>query len=305
MNSAQSFYIHWPFCPYRCHFCPFVALAGHDQYMGEYHEALMAEICSYSRSCSSKLPIRTIFIGGGTPSTYPPNLLLDMFGTLRREFSIDSHSEITLEVNPGTITTEKVAAWRDAGINRLSIGVQSLRDDLLQGLNRHQSIADVYHALDCTSQLFEAISIDLIIGLPGVTVEDWKKTIRTVIDWPIMHLSIYFLTVHEQTPLYYSVQKKRTVLPPDDEVIDLYLWSLEMLEAAGFERYEVSNFARRSPDRSFRSHHNMIYWDRLPYKGFGLGAWSFDGSIRSHNEKNLTNYCSRAQRSEEDRKSVV
>lgn len=267
--------------------------------MEQYHEALCAEIRTYAAGHAAKLPIRTIFIGGGTPSTYPPHLLLDMFGTLKEEFTFDLQNEITLEVNPGTVTSEKVEAWFNAGINRLSIGVQSLRDDLLQGLNRHQSTQDVYAALSLAEPYFDAISIDLILGIPGVTIDDWKRTIATVVTWPITHISIYFLTIHEQTPLYYSVQTKRTVLPPDDEVMDLYLWTLDALESAGFERYEVSNFARRSAVRSYRSCHNMIYWDRTPYKGFGLGAWSFDGTVRSHAEKNLMAYCERALRGDD------
>jgi len=221
-----------------------------------------------------------------------------MFGTLKEEYNLDPSAEITLEVNPGTVTPEKVVAWKQAGINRLSIGVQSLQDAVLAGLNRHQSVHDVMTTLDYTSPFFDALSIDLILGLPGVSADDWKNTIQRVVAWPITHLSIYFLTIHEQTPLYYRIQTRTMVVPPDDEVMDLYLWTLEMLDQAGFERYEVSNFARRSAHKSYRSEHNMVYWDRKPYRGFGLGAWSFDGIVRSHNEKNLIAYCERACRDE-------
>lgn len=298
MIAPQSLYIHWPFCPYRCHFCPFVALAGHDAYMEQYHTALSAEIRAYARQQPARCEIKTIFLGGGTPSTYPPHLLLDVFGTLKEEFDIDPSAEITLEVNPGTVNPEKVVAWKQAGINRLSIGVQSLQDAVLVGLNRHQSVHDVMATLEYTSPFFDALSIDLILGLPGVSSDDWKNTIRQVVEWPITHLSIYFLTIHEQTPLYYRVQTRTAIIPPDDEVMDLYLWTLEVLDAAGFERYEVSNFARKAAHKSYRSEHNMVYWDRKPYKGFGLGAWSFDGLVRSHNEKNLITYCERASRDE-------
>jgi oxygen-independent coproporphyrinogen-3 oxidase len=264
--------------------------------MEHYHRALAAEILTYVAQQPIRQSIKTIFIGGGTPSTYPPHLLLDIFGTLKKEFDFDPSAEITLEVNPGTVTPEKVVAWKEAGINRLSIGVQSLQDTVLVGLNRHQSVHDVITTLEYTSPFFDALSIDLILGLPGVSSEVWKDTIRRVVEWPITHISIYFLTIHEQTPLYYKVETKKVQIPPDDEVMDLYLWTLDALDVANFDRYEVSNFARRVPGISYRSQHNMVYWDRKPYKGFGLGAWSFDGSIRSHNEKNLLIYCDRAMR---------
>lgn len=222
--TPRSVYIHWPFCPYRCHFCPFVALAGQDQFMEQYHRALCAEMTHFGKHYSEKLILDTVFIGGGTPSTYPDALLLDMFGTLRTIFDVQSSAEVTIEVNPGTVrSVEQLEHWKKLGINRLSIGVQSLKDPVLKKLNRLQSASDVYALLAKTQHIFDNVSVDLILGLPDVSEAEWKELLQTVVTWPIKHLSIYFLTVHEDTPLYFKVKTQAIVLPPDDALVDLYI----------------------------------------------------------------------------------
>ncbi len=285
-SVPRSLYIHWPFCPYKCHFCNFVALAAHDQYMADYHNALVKEIETFFSRQNSKLTIDTVYLGGGTPSTYPLPLLLDTFGTLKNAVTFSSDYEMSIEVNPGTVSDEQLVAWREMGINRISIGVQSLNEMVLKRLNRHQSTKDVGEVLEKAHRLFSALSIDLILGLPGVSAEQWKETLAQVVQWPIAHISIYFLMVHEQTPLYFGVKSNKITLPPDDEVVDLYYWSIDYLAEHQFVQYEISNFARPG----FESRHNKAYWDRVPFKGFGLGACSFDGNKRFQNEKNLMKY---------------
>ncbi len=293
--STHSIYIHWPFCPYKCHFCPFVALASHDQFMTKYHNALMAEIECFSQQCENKLPLNTIYMGGGTPSTYPDDLLLDMFGRLRNEFTFNEQTEITIELNPGTVCEEQLKLWKSIGINRLSIGVQSLNDKVLQSLNRHQSAQDVFFVLGCAKKYFTNISVDIILGLPKVEVEEWKALLYKVVTWPITHISMYFLTVHEDTPLYFKVKSKKVLLPGDDTMIDLYYWSRDFLMQHGFEHYEISSFAKPG----YQSRHNTTYWERVPYKAFGLGACSFDGTTRFQNEKNLMKYMQKAEKNED------
>lgn len=291
-EPVRSVYVHWPFCPYKCHFCPFVALASQDQFMAQYHSALMAEIAAYKNYpgvvCD---PLKTVYCGGGTPSTYPNELLLDMLGTLRTTFGIEEGAEVSIEVNPGTVRPGQLAFWRSIGVNRLSIGVQSLNDAVLKKLNRHQLVSDVTALVDQAAPMFDSLSIDLIVGLPGVSHEEWYSTIEQVTKWPIQHVSVYFLTVHEDTPLYFKAKKKEVVLEPDDALVDLYMWTREQLVACGFEHYEVSNFARPG----YESKHNSVYWQRKPYKAFGLGACSFDGVRRIQNEKNLMRYMQAAQ----------
>lgn len=284
--NTRSLYIHWPFCPYKCHYCPFVAIAGHDQFMHDYHKSLMAEIETFAHQVPQKLSLDTIYLGGGTPSTWPNELLLDMSGRLRSMFCMDSISEITIEANPGTVEPGKLEVWKEAGITRISIGVQSLDDAVLANLNRHQKASDVYKLIHTAAPLFNNLSIDLIIGLPGVSQEAWKKMVIEICQWPITHVSLYFLSIHEETPLYFRIKKKEITIIPDDEMVDLYYWSVETLQKYGLMQYEISSFARAG----FESKHNQVYWDRKPYKGFGMGACSFDGKARFQNEKNLSKY---------------
>jgi oxygen-independent coproporphyrinogen-3 oxidase len=284
--KTGSLYIHWPFCPYRCHYCPFVALASHDPFMERYHNALVREIKDFGAHYAHKIPLNTIYFGGGTPSTYPDHLLLDMFGILKEHFSFDKNTEVTLEVNPGTVRPEQLPLWKDLGINRMSVGVQSLNDEVLKKLNRLQKASDVYFLLDKAPDYFDNISVDVIVGLPGVTTTEWKHLLAEIVQWKITHISMYVLEVHDTTPLYFNVASKKTILPCDDEVVELYYWSRDFLAQHGFDQYEVSSFARSG----YQSRHNSMYWERKPYRGFGLGACSFDGTSRLQNEKNLMKY---------------
>ncbi len=290
-QNLEHLYIHWPFCPYKCHFCDFVALASHEHFIEQYHYALKKEIKRFKNSFSQSSPLKTIYFGGGTPSTYPPHLLLDMFAILKELFLFDEHTEITFEVNPGTVTEEALKMWKQVGINRLSIGVQSLKDQVLQDLNRHQKATDVYALLHDVEKDFKNVSVDFILGLPGVSVEEWKAMILDAMQWPINHISIYFLMIQENTPLYFKVKAHKVQLPADDEVVDLYEWLVKVLESYGFARYELSNFAKPG----FESRHNQAYWDRKPYAAFGLGACAFNGKIRTQNEKNLGKYIDQAE----------
>jgi oxygen-independent coproporphyrinogen-3 oxidase len=284
--TTQSLYIHWPFCPYKCHFCPFVAIASHDEYMEQYHKALITEIKSFAQTLPDRLHLKTIFFGGGTPSTYPDHLLLDTFATLKDVFDFDPDIEISIEVNPGTVRKEQLALWQRLGINRLSIGVQSLKDTVLSTLNRHQKAQDVRTLVVQAASLFPMLSVDLILGLPGVSRIEWQDTLAEVVTWPINHISIYFLTVHEETPLYFKVKTNRVTLPSDDDMVDTYHWTCNFLAQHDLQQYEISNFARANK----MSKHNTTYWERKAYKGFGLGACSFDGINRLQNEKNLMRY---------------
>lgn len=285
-SDTRSLYIHWPFCPYRCAFCPFVTVVGQDEHKERYHRALCAEIESGMQQFGRKIPLDTIYFGGGTPSTYPDDLLLDTFGILRKNGEITQETEITIEVNPGTVRQEQLGLWKELGINRISIGVQSLNTRVLHSLNRRQSVEDVAFVVQHASQYCDRVSVDLIMGLPGISEHEWKTLIQTVMQWPIQHVSIYFLTIHENTLLYFRVKQKTVSLPCDESVVDMYMWTVDMLNQHGFNQYEISNFAKPGAE----SKHNKTYWERKPYKGFGLGACSFDGHSRTQNEKNFMKY---------------
>ncbi|MFT6765723.1 MAG: oxygen-independent coproporphyrinogen-3 oxidase [Alteromonas naphthalenivorans] len=285
-SQVRSLYIHWPFCPYKCSFCPFVAFSGWDRFMGEYHKALTRELKEFKKEITPQQPLDTIYIGGGTPSTWPDELLLDTFATLESMFDFNSISEITIEANPGTVCQEQLDIWKKAGITRLSIGVQSLDDAVLEKLNRNQKADDVRRLMKWADGKFNSLSIDLIVGLPGISEEQWKEQVLEIMTWPIQHISMYFLSIHEGTGLYFKLQRKNEILPPDDQTVDLYYWTIDMFAKHGFEQYEVSSFAKKG----YESKHNQAYWDRKLYKGVGVGAWSFDGDCRFQNEKQLMRY---------------
>ena len=263
--------------------------------MERYHKILTKEIIQFADQQNKKLPLDTIYFGGGTPSTYPDHLLLDTFGILRGNFVFSDNLEVTIEVNPGTVRPEQLSLWRDIGINRMSVGVQSLKDDVLQRLNRLQKAEDVYSLLKIAPAHFDNISVDIILGLPGVSSDDWKHLLNELVTWPIKHVSMYVLEVHDNTPLFFKVKTKKVTLPCDDEIVDLYYWSRNFLADHGLQQYEVSSFAREG----YQSKHNTVYWERKPYKGFGLGACSFDGARRFQNEKNLMKYMEGVERGDD------
>ncbi len=290
--GLHSLYIHWPFCSAKCHYCDFVAFEQHEEYQEEYHKALLKEIESYGQNLhEADRHIQTIFIGGGTPSLYPLDLLQELFDVIGRYWDKPRIKEITLEANPADITEERLDIWESVGINRLSCGVQVLDDAVLRQLNRRQTTHDVVQAMRIIPKYFGNVSVDLIIGLPGVTHESWRTTVQTAMTWPIAHISLYFLTVHEQTPLYYKLQQHKLVLDHEDTILDQYNMTVDVFAREGFEQYEISNFARPG----CQSLHNKSYWDRYPYRGFGVGASSFDGRMRTINEKNIINYLKKTQ----------
>jgi oxygen-independent coproporphyrinogen-3 oxidase len=292
LEKIRSVYIHWPFCPYRCFYCPFVALAGQDQFMEQYHHALVREIQKFSSDVRNVVEIKTLYLGGGTPSTYPLPLLLDMFGILKSSFAFAERPEITIEVNPGTVIEEQMSAWSNIGINRVSIGVQSFNETTLNAVNRKQTVASVRTLLQTIFRYIKNVSVDIILGLPGVTQAQWKAMVQELVSYPLTHISLYILEVHDQTQLFYKVRSGELQLPHEAEIVELFYWSRDFLASAGFEQYELSNFARDG----HRSQHNSCYWERNPFKGFGLGAWSFDGIQRVQNEKSLLDYCEKAGR---------
>ena len=286
--APRMLYIHWPFCKHKCTYCDFVAFEGHGGFERGYHDALCNEIKQFAATRPHVVgaPIETIFIGGGTPSLYPLDMLEELFVLLRETFDLRTCHEISLEVNPGGQTPAHFETWQRVGITRLSVGVQVLDTEVLKRLNRHQSNEEVAEFFANAPAYFNNLSADMIIGLPGVDQARWEESMRTVLTWPLEHFSLYFLTVHEQTPLYYGVRDGRIALPKEETILQQYAWTIKTLEAAGFAQYEISNFARPGSE----SRHNQGYWNMVPYQGFGLGAASFDGNFRFSNLKNLGKY---------------
>lgn len=293
-------YIHIPFCQRKCLYCAFssfVDLKEKDRYI----EALKEEIenfdyKSYPKNLNlpfekgedgaQKPKIDTIYIGGGTPSLLDEKDLTRIFDTLKEKFNIDADSEITLECNPNSLTYEKAVFYRKLSINRLSIGVQSLRDEQLKFIGRLHSSAQALEAIDIAKKTgFTNISCDMLIGLSSSSdqfIEDLKK----LIDKGITHISTYMLQVEEGTPLAKMVSAKPHLLPDDDQSVEVYNKTAEFLKNNGFLRYEVSNFAKRG----CVSRHNIKYWNGDDYVGFGLSAHSYIKGNRYANANNFADY---------------
>jgi oxygen-independent coproporphyrinogen-3 oxidase len=231
-----------------------------------------------------------VFLGGGTPTVLPPALLGQILDQCRASFHLAPNAEITSEANPGTADAATFAALRGMGVNRLSMGVQSLDDAELKWLGRIHGAAEAVAAYDAARRTgFDNINLDFIFGLPGQAADTWAQTLDRAISLAPDHISLYSLTVEHGTPLYDAVRRGVQAPPDDDAAADFYLLAADRLAAAGYEQYEISNWAR--PGRACR--HNLVYWRHEPYLGFGPGAHSFDGTRRWWNVKPVPQYIQR------------
>lgn len=266
----MEIYIHLPFCKAKCKYCDFNSYAGADDAtMFSYLAALRREI-GFAGEQFGKAEIETVYIGGGTPSMLDAAKISGIVSALDKAFDLSKMKEFTIECNPESLTEEKLIAYRQAGINRISLGVQSLSDRNLKNIGRlHDAKSAIDKAL-MAAEHFDNVSCDVIIGLPY----DSEKSVIDELDVlaPIVkHISVYQLTLEKNTPLYERVSEGLTILPDDDEVADMQVAAIDTLRRNGFERYEVSNFARKG----YESKHNMGYWTGEEYLGIGAGAHSF------------------------------
>ena len=282
----MELYIHIPFCVRKCNYCDFLSFPAGLESIESYCRALDEEICRTAEIIYEKQEdrntgrISTIFVGGGTPSVLAPEQIRRLFFCLRQNFSISPDAEISMEANPGTLTREKLAACMEAGVNRLSIGLQSSDDALLKVLGRihtWEQFLDNYREARKTG--FQNINIDLMSSLPGQTLSGYLKTLEQVTELRPEHISSYSLILEEGTPFFDSEDIRRR-LP--DEAVDreMYERTKELLHERGYERYEISNYAKEG----FACRHNIGYWDGVPYLGLGLGASSYYDNARFSNE---------------------
>lgn len=300
-------YLHIPFCKSRCSYCDFATDVYRDSGAVErYVDALCREIEGGNPSGSEgvgtvqqddTLPtgrvsashIDTIYFGGGTPSLLEPEQIERILNAVTSVFSVGESAEITMEMNPATVTPEKLDAFRKLGINRASFGVQTFNERDLKLLARGHDADDARQTYRMLREAgFANISFDLIAGLPGQTIEDWSRNLDEAIAMEPEHLSLYLLEIHESTPLAEQVRSGRRT-PIDDELAaEMYEMMLDRLAAAGYEQYEISNFAKPG----FESRHNTKYWRLDPVYGFGVSAHSFDGRERYANERDTAKYVS-------------
>lgn len=282
-----SLYLHIPFCVRKCAYCDFPSHAGREKDIPAYIEALRGEIAEAGKRWADRR-VETVFFGGGTPSILTGAQMNALMDAVFSAFVVSENAEISMEANPGTLTPEKLAAYRSAGINRISIGVQALNDRLLQNIGRIHTREEAVQAVSMAQEAgFENINIDLMYGLPGQSEADFEDTLRQALSLPIQHLSMYSLIVEEGTPLFRRVEQGEEI-PGDEETLSMQHTAAKIAAEHGLLRYEISNYARPG----FECRHNMVYWRRGEYLGLGCAAHSMMEETRFSNTASLHEYLS-------------
>ncbi|GLC51316.1 hypothetical protein PLESTB_000489300 [Pleodorina starrii] len=293
--GVRSAYIHLPFCKRKCFYCDFpVEAVGRDTTapkvearMRSYVDTVLREMAATRRMDHG--PLQTVFFGGGTPSLLPPSLLALLLEALDSRFGLAAGAEVSLEADPGTFDAERLRQYRRLGVTRLSVGVQAFQQELLEACGRGHDLADVEAAVDAVHAAeMPSWSLDLISGLPGLTAEAWRHSLRRAVEAAPDHVSVYDLQVEEGTPFERWQRAGRLRLPPDDAAVEMYGEASELLRAAGYEHYEVSNYARPG----HRCAHNQVYWRGQQYYAFGLGAASYLAGRRFSRPARMGQYVS-------------
>lgn len=282
-----SIYLHIPFCVHRCSYCDFNTTAGQQAFIPEYVNALRQEI----RWTEANIPVHTIYFGGGTPSLLSPDQFETILLDISNHFQVSRDAEVTLEANPGTVTQNQLNALRQIGFNRISFGMQSAIPEELCLLQRKHNTYDVIRAVDWARRAgFKQLSLDLIYGVPGQSLKNWQQSLEMALKLRPDHLSLYSLQVEEGTPLFRWTARGLVSIPDDDIAADQYEWAMQRLEEAGFEQYEISNWARRDERGLNVSRHNLQYWLNQPYLGLGAAAHGYAGGYRVANVPSLMDY---------------
>ncbi len=285
-GSKLGIYIHIPFCRSKCDYCDFYSLAGREDRMAGYQKALLAHL-KETAFAAKGFSVDTIYFGGGTPTFYGEKRLRELLAAVKKHYAVDKDAEVTLEANPDSADFKPLKALRKAGFNRISLGIQSACPAELAAVHRPHTVEQGDGAVAAARRAgFANLSLDLIYGLPVQTVSSWQNTVEHVLTLEPEHLSCYGLKVEEGTPLAARVAAGEERLLSDDAQATLYLWTVSRLAQAGYEQYEISNFARPG----YASRHNLRYWLTQPYIGFGPGAHSDFGGRRYSWVRDLDGY---------------
>ncbi|MEX2555891.1 MAG: radical SAM family heme chaperone HemW [Actinomycetota bacterium] len=290
LAPAFGIYVHIPYCISRCPYCDFNTYVGIEDTAPEYVDALLREAGAWAERAGAR-EAGSIFIGGGTPSLLDPTLMRKLLDGLRATFPVSSAAEITIEANPETVDVERLSGFRAAGVNRISFGAQSFRADVLATLGRaHTAERTEVAVREAREAGFDNLNLDLIYGTPGESFDDWRMSMEKAIALEPEHISAYALTIEEGTAFGADVASGRMPAPDDDDQAAKYELALGLLAAAGYEHYEISNWAK--PGRACR--HNLLYWNQGEYAGLGAGAHGHLDAARVWNEKAPRTYIERA-----------
>jgi oxygen-independent coproporphyrinogen III oxidase len=286
-EQIQGIYIHIPFCLQKCLYCDFASFPHQSrEIMGKYTDRLCQEIQQHVLELPVN-PQATIYFGGGTPTVLPMEYITKIVKTLKSAGLWENPAEATIEANPGTISRESLLAYRKLGFDRISFGIQSLKNEELKAMGRIHSSLEALEAINFAKEAgFSRINADLIYGYPGQTLESITNSLQILIEQGIKHLSVYGLVVEDGTHLCQKLDIGELTLPSEDDSGDMYDFIVKYLPQRGYKRYEISNYAFFGEE----SLHNMVYWQYLPYLGFGVSACSFNGKMRSTNTNNIAKY---------------
>jgi len=291
MPELTSLYIHIPFCRHRCSYCDFNTYAGLEGLIPKYMASLQQEVAWAGQAAGEKLPVHTIFLGGGTPSLIPAHDLALLLETCDQYFAVQPGAEISLEANPGTVTLASLKDLRQAGFNRISLGMQSANAIDLALLERQHGTLDVIRAVEWARQAgFSNLNLDLIYGLPAQPLERWQETLETALALQPEHFSLYALSIEHGTPFRKWLEHGLVSAPDDDLAADMFEWACERLEAAGYGHYEISNWGKRVDGETLACRHNLQYWRNLPYFGLGAGAHGYVNGVRTANQRGVKAY---------------
>lgn len=293
MKNELELYLHIPFCVRKCAYCDFLSSSGNEETIEYYVKALINEMQAYQPLKQTEKVV-TIFVGGGTPSVLEANQMQRIFEALREVFEIAEDAEITVEVNPGTVTPKKLRVYRELGINRISFGLQSTDNAELKLLGRIHTYEEFLESYEMARKAgFTNINVDLISAIPKQTVKNWEETLKKIVKLEPEHISAYSLIIEEETPfakLYGEGGTLEGDLPSEEDERLMYQKTEEILHANGYQRYEISNYAKEGMECK----HNLGYWERKNYLGLGLGASSLVENRRYCNTANLREYMERA-----------
>jgi oxygen-independent coproporphyrinogen-3 oxidase len=289
---VHSIYIHIPFCVHRCAYCDFNTYARQEAFLPAYIDALCREICFVAERATQRLPALTVFFGGGTPSLLSTLQFETILKAIHKNFDLLPQAEISLEANPGTLSLQSLRDLRNLGFNRLSLGVQSTRPEELHQLERIHDYYDVINVVTwARSAGFGNLNLDLIFGLPEQSLSRWQATIHSILNLQPEHLSLYGLTLERGTPFGRWAQRGLLPVPDPDAAADMYEWASQALEMAGYQQYEISNWAK--PGRECL--HNLQTWRGKPYLGFGAGAHGCANRMRISNVLRINTYIEHLQ----------
>ncbi|MBM7565618.1 radical SAM family heme chaperone HemW [Paenibacillus sacheonensis] len=282
-HAPRALYIHIPFCTNKCHYCDFTSYVLKGQPVDAYLDALELEM---ARTVEALPPeeIRTVFVGGGTPTVLTPPQMERFLSSVKRYFPIHPDAEFTMEANPGTTDLEKLQAMQAGGVNRISMGVQSFDNGLLERIGRIHNVDDVYRSIEnARTAGVHNLSIDLMFGLPGQTVDQLSDSVAKALALELPHYSLYGLKVEENTLFHALYERNELPLPPEEDELAMYMLLIDRLTGAGYDHYEISNFAKPG----FESRHNITYWRNEPYYGLGAGAHGYARGERHVNIKGI------------------